>query len=416
MLLARPSARILGSLTTLAVMGAAACGSDAAGTSSTNQTGPDGGAATTQDGGAPNAGKCGRVAKPADRARKVVVSHPFLDANGAKANKYEVLDLSATGELSRPGTTFEMHRAVLARVDFTVDGALGFVPQDDGSIGVIAFDESGAVRVVDEGFTGDFYAKDIMLSADGDRLYAIQQDTDANGGGVHEIEVGCDGKLTYKSRIVPGGRAHRMTLLPNEPGKALLLQYRPFNISVDTYAHRIDLSVSPPERIASGDVWGDDLGVASGVAVTLDGKHALITDNSFQKGSRMASIDLTTMTKGPTIDTPNPAGVIMSPFGNVALLMNSEGEDALRVVSYDAANTAAPFTIGSEVAYVGGKTQLPFAGHAFSDGQLKGRVLVAENTAIRSLQFAADGTVTDLGVLEFGDEIPDILGAFGVQP
>jgi hypothetical protein len=43
-------------------------------------------------------------------------------------------------------------------------------------------------------------------------------------------------------------------------------------------------------------------------------------------------------------------------------------------------------------------------------------VLVAENVAVRQIQFEGDGVVTDLGRLEFGEGLEDIVGIVGVQP
>jgi len=49
-------------------------------------------------------------------------------------------------------------------------------------------------------------------------------------------------------------------------------------------------------------------------------------------------------------------------------------------------------------------------------GLLRGRVLIAENLAIRQVQFNPDGSITDLGTTSLGSGIPAIVGAIGVQP
>jgi len=106
----------------------------------------------------------------------------------------------------------------------------------------------------------------------------------------------------------------------------------------------------------------------------------------------------------------------MSPFGNALLLLNTDGEDALRVVKYDAANDTTPFTITGEVTLLGGKTELPSLASVIDRGTLLGRVLVAENVAIRQLAFAKDGTITDIGAKLTYDGIPGIVGSLGVEP
>jgi hypothetical protein len=77
-----------------------------------------------------------------DQDRFVVISHPY-DADGGQAGAYEVLLLSADGELSRTGSTFEMGRASFGEVVFTPIGRFGLAAQDDGSVGVFELDDAG---------------------------------------------------------------------------------------------------------------------------------------------------------------------------------------------------------------------------------------------------------------------------------
>lgn len=105
----------------------------------------------------------------------------------------------------------------------------------------------------------------------------------------------------------------------------------------------------------------------------------------------------------------------MSPFGNAALLLESDTADALKVLSYDPNNATTPFTVGAEVAYTGPKTSLPNIVLGIDRGTLKGRVFVSEVEGVRQLEFAPAGTVTDLGRIEFSG-VPGMVGAIGVQP
>ena len=43
-------------------------------------------------------------------------------------------------------------------------------------------------------------------------------------------------------------------------------------------------------------------------------------------------------------------------------------------------------------------------------------VQLSENTGVRRMAFAADGTLRDLGVTTTGEKLSDIVGAIGVQP
>lgn len=100
----------------LALVGASACGSSSTEAAPTD-AGSDDAAEVTTDAN-PDAKTdapvgCARTLAAADRARKVVISHPY-DAAAKKAKVFEVLDLSTSGALTRPATpvTFSMGTAL----------------------------------------------------------------------------------------------------------------------------------------------------------------------------------------------------------------------------------------------------------------------------------------------------------------
>lgn len=411
----------------------AACGTDAKGTTaaptadptsttpkpgggssgSSSSSGSSGTTDPTGDAGPPPVTTCTRTAQAADRLRKVVISHPY-DNTGGKANAYQVLELSTAGVLSKTDETFQMHRG-LNEIAFTPDGEVGIVAQDDGTLGVFKFDANGKVVVVNAGFKGTFYAEHVVVSHDGTRAFVLDPDTKDNRGGVYEVKIGCDGNLQEVGLVVPGGKAHAMALIPTEPDKAVLIAGGAFDSPAGDYSHKLDVKATPT-RLSGGPVFADDNAIASGVAVTPDGKWALVTDNGFFAGNRMAPIAVDTMKAGASIAVLNPAGVAMSPFGNAALLMESDGEDHLMRVTYDSTNTTAPFALAEEIAYAdGNKASLPVLASTIDVGSLKGRVLVSENDGIRQLQFGADGKIKDLGKLVF-DGFLGIPASLGVQP
>lgn len=95
----------------------------------------DNGAHMTMVPDAPMTAGCGRVAAAADRTRYVVIAHPYT-TSGAASPAFEVLQLSATGTLSRftPPRTFMLAtRAPFGTITFTPDGEVGLVALDDGS-------------------------------------------------------------------------------------------------------------------------------------------------------------------------------------------------------------------------------------------------------------------------------------------
>jgi hypothetical protein len=361
------------------------------------------------DGGA----ACPRVVGEADRARKVVVSHPFTDAG--KGTAFEVLDLSPAGALARSGVTFEMGTANDRPIRFTPDGAVGLVAQDDGSLGVFRSDGNGALTVVHAGFKQGFYAQDVVVAPDGARAFVLDLDTAPNGGGLYEVAIGCDGTLAAGGHIVPGDSAAAMAFLDGAPARAVLAVKGAPGAPMGADTDLVDLA-NGAALVAGGAAFPDGMAIPSSVAPTPDGRFALITDNGLLAGSRVAVVALPAMKAVQLLMTPNPAQAVVSPFGDAALVLNSDGKDALRVLRYDAANAGAPFSIVGEVAYQNGRPQLPSAAAVIARGALKGRVLVAENLALRQLQFGAGGDVKDVGLVSFGAGSTDIVGTVGVQP
>ncbi|AKV01842.1 hypothetical protein AKJ09_08505 [Labilithrix luteola] len=407
--------------------GLAACGDDSSSPSNAatddSDAGPDDGSkgggkpdsgGSKSDGG-PSATTCPRSLAPADRARKAVVSHPFVEGGGAKANVFEVLDYSEEGTFSQPKQTFTMGPAY-SEIVFTPDGKVGIVAQDDGTLGVFTFDDTGTVRVVHEAFKGQFYASRVVVAPDGTRVFVLDNQTAEHNGGVYEVAINCDGTLTDRGLVIPGGGAHVMAFLPNDPARAVLVAMKAFNSADNTYAHQVDFSAATPAVVSSGAVFPEKDAIASWVSITPDAKYAMITDNGVIHGSRMAAIELATMKAVTPIETLNPAAFVMSPWGNAGLVVNSDGEDALRVVTYDPSSASVPFKIKNEVAYAGAKTELPTIAQVLDRGKLKGRILVGELLAIRQLTFAADGSVTDKGTFPVGTGATAIVGAFGIQP
>lgn len=145
------------------------------------------------DPSSPDAGAadCARAPAAADRDRFAVIAHPYRDGGG-NGQSYEVLRLDTAGTLTETGTTFEMGRATGGRIVFSPDGGLGFVAQEDGTLGVFRIDEAGDVTVVDPAFDGGFYAASVQMDPSGARVFVLDTQWRENGGGVYSVAVDCD--------------------------------------------------------------------------------------------------------------------------------------------------------------------------------------------------------------------------------
>lgn len=384
----------------------------------------DGGGDTgssTGDGGARDAepsgdgGACTHNGATADdRVRNVLISKPFA-ASGDPATLFEVLSLAVDGTLTRTGVTFAMGTASTSAIQFTPDGKIAMVAQDDGSIGVVRFDASGPV-VVHTALKGAFYAGAIAIDATGSRAYVLDGDTTNNGGGVYAFDIGCDGTLSPRGLVVPGSTANQMAFIPGS-SRAVLSAGAAFDSPDGSDTDLVDFSGATPALVASGSGFVDGGAIVSSITVMPDGKFALAADNGIIVGNRLAAIAIPSMKNAGIIATGNPALVLASPYDNAALILNSDTADAIRVATYDSTATP-PFTMVGQINYVFPKPQLPSYASLIGRGSLKGRVLIAENTAVRQVAFEPDAGIVDVAFLNFDQDggLDQIVGVIGVEP
>jgi hypothetical protein len=359
---------------------------------------------------------CPRTPPPPDRARKVVVSHPFDDA-GNQSSDYELLDLSAAGDLTVPGARFQMGHAPYGEVAFTPDGLVGLSVQDDGSIGVFRVDGNGMPQVVHAAFKGTFYATGIVMDPSGASAYVLDGNWRNNGGGVYQVGIACDGTLTDQGLITAAKLPYAMALTGGG-AQALLVSDDVLAAPAGQFAYLLDWS-NMPAFVAAANAFGDDQPIVSDAKLTHDGRFLLIADDSAFSGipNRVAVVEVMPgALAARQVLTPftDPAGIAVSPFDDTAVVSSAQG-NALLIVDYDAARNP-PFAVRGEVAYAGAKPELPVNGVVIGAGPLEGRALFAENLGVRQLAFAAGGVVTDLGKTATGTKSSAIVGAIGVQP
>jgi hypothetical protein len=385
---------------------------------SDDANGSDG--STASDAPFDGANGCPRTPAPADRARRVVISHPFGADAGDKATAFEVLELSQDGTLTRPSpqVTFSMGTALSEPVLFTPDGQIGLVSQDDGSIGVFKLPAAGAPTVVHAAYKGSFYAGGLVLAPDGASVYVMDSNVRANGGGVYQIPIHCDGTLGTATLLIPGSGATEMALLPTDPTKGVLAATAATDSTAGQDVHLVDLAKGT--RIASASAFGDGNAIVSAVAVAPDGKFAILADNNtVAGGSRLASVAIspTLAAAGGLLATPFPDGLAISPYGNAGIVLNDDSTDQIHLLSYTPADAGAPFAITGELAYKFGKPQIPTTISMIVQGTLKGTTFVGENIAVRQLTFGSGGVVTDTAKLTIpGAGNDTIVGVVGVQP
>jgi len=366
-------------------------------------------------GDAGDAGGCHRTPGPADGVRKVVVSHPF-DASGNKANTYEVLELSASGELSQPGATFQLGRSSLGEIAFTPDGKVGLVAEENGKLGVFRFDASGAPQVVDAAFDGGFYAGSVVVGPGGDVAYVLDDEWRSNGGGIYAVPLGCDGTPGTPHLVAAAKLPAGLAFLPGDPSRALLASKDVLSVPEGNGAHLLSWG-DPPSVLGSAAPFPDTGAIVSSAVVTHDAKFALIGDNDITSSpNRIGVVGLAPMAAVQVLSpVEDPLDFAVSPYDNAALVVSGFG-NAIFKLAYDPSNGAKPFSLGTEITYQGGKPQLPGYAVSIDRGALTGLVLVAENTSVRRVRFEKDGSISDLGAFSVGSGTTADVGAIGVQP
>ncbi len=360
---------------------------------------------------------CPRTANTSDRVRNVVVSHPFT-ASGGKGTGYEVLHLALDGKLARDGEKFEMGRNFDSPIVFSPDGAIGVSVQDeDGTLGIVRFDE-GKPAVVEARFGKDlFYAESAVFSPDGSRVFIV--DTNRNTtGGVHEVAIACDGKPTYRGRVLDAPGSGGLDFVPGTQRAALVAASaaggkQGHNLFVLDLAKgaAIESSIAlfPDDKIS---IWG--------IRITPDGKLGLVADgNEFMETKRVGVFSLDGSLKKVTeLEIDSPSGLAVSPWSNAAVVTAAGGSTIDAIYHLQISSGAAPTVTsnGKLTDLVGGNPQLPTSPVVLTDGTLKGFILVGEVEGVRRLRFDANGSVKDLGVFTLEGGLEAGVGSVGVQP
>jgi DNA-binding beta-propeller fold protein YncE len=357
---------------------------------------------------------CPRTAAPADRARHVVVSHPY-DAAGGQAGGYEVLDLAIDGTLTRPtpNRLFTMGRAVTGTIAFTPDGEVGLAATDDGKLAVFTLDATGTPTVVHAEFAGSFYATRVIVDPRGDRAIVLDGNTRDNGGGIYAVTIGCDGTLTDRGMVaaakLPGGIALAGDHAVVAAGDVL-------GSTAGADVHLLDWT-DTPSVLGGTDAFGDDMAIIGGTALSSDGKIFLVGDVSQFSGipNRIAVVGVDAGSVRPLgkLSVEDPEAIAVSPFGDVAVVASAFGD---KLFVLDAGGAQGAWRVRGEVAYMGARPMLPGDVATIDRGMLRGRVLVSENVSIRQLAFRDTGAVDDLGSLAFGSGLQNIGGAIGITP
>lgn len=348
---------------------------------------------------------------PAHR-RHVVLARPYAEPDGAQSPRWQVLPLGDDGTLGKVTDDFTMGRAHSGVVAFRADGALGVSVHDDGTIGVFALDEGGRATVIAPSLDPGAYVDQVLVFDD--HLLLVDGKWAESGGGIYRAPLGCDGAVGLATRLYPTKLAAALVL----DGDRHLVAAKEAVTTTHGSLHLIAPAGDAWTRVTGADLFDGEDDILSALAITRDGRFALVGDNSFFSGVDnrvgVAALGEGTITAVDVL-TPllDPMAIVASPYDDAILVVSGYG-DAVRVLSYDR-DRDPPFIDRGEPDYVTSPPALPadavLVGGAFPD-----LVLVVENQAVRRFRFDGDGGVTDLGPTAIGDSYDAIPGAIGVQP
>lgn len=362
----------------------------------------------------PDAGdSCGRTLRP-DGARKVVIGLPFNDPQ----TRYEVLDLSATGELSRPNVPFDMGRGADGAIQFTPDGEVGFARQNDGTIGVFRFNQAGLPEVIAAQHHPGFYVSGVLIDAAGDNLYAWEtgfrklDDGTANGA-LYRMPIACASGALGPAEEVLRGKLIRAAAWRSDT-QLVIAAVDLLDDETPNDLHIVDVSGADATRVASASVFTHDDVVVSSLAITRDGQYVLLGDNSAfsgePQGLGVVGIQGDQLFTQQFVQVDDPVSLLVSPHNNAALSADGFGDDLI-ALDYNPQAAASPISVRGSLA-VADRVLLPGVAVSIDRGALDGVGLIAENVALRTVRFEANGDITDLGLFGVGG----IPGALGVQP
>lgn len=348
--------------------------------------------------------------------RRLVVARPY-DDSGAKSNRWEAMELSASGDITSNDQFFEMGRATSGVVAFTPDGEIGLVAQEDGSVGVFRVAPDGEIEVLHTAFQEGFYASEVFMGRFGDRAYVVDGNWRENGGGIYALRIGCDDSIQSEGLLVPAK-------LPRQPiwrqNGDMLLAADDFGDSAEEQDLHLVSTGAVTSPLASTRIFPDREAIVASAALSADESFVLVGDNSGFSSvpnrvavARVADNGLEALQVLTPIE--DPFAIATSPYDDAALVVSGFG-DALITLGYDPGNATAPFTIEGELAYEGGTPQLPGNLVMIRRGDLLGNLFIAENGGIRRVAFEGNGVVSDKGRTDIGTSYRGIVGAIGVQP
>ena len=354
-----------------------------------------------------------------------MTSHPFAqDTKEFGIYSFSNNTVSPTGQL------FFLDKVSEGLISFIADGKFGLVATDRGKVSIFSLgQQANAVALYADYRPKTCYADSIAPDpADPSRAYILDVNV---SGGICAVTMDSSGKVTDHGAVLTIASAKQLLFPPAAATSkdAIVVSLSGVVTLVDWTSHIPVLSINAFDTV---DREGSPDAIVSAATLTADGQYLLVLDDNAVMGTmRFAALRVNwaartvervqIIANSRQVSFPDPVAVVASPFNNLVLVSSAEG-NAILQLKYNPADSTTPFALLDPVSITTTKPQLPntmvlLAPDAGPDS-MRGRVMVAELSGVRQLQFMPDGSVVDMGLTDSEEASAGsagIIGAFGVQ-
>jgi len=360
----------------------------------------------------------------------IVASHPFAqDTKEFRVYSFGNSTVSLTGQ------PFYLDKVSEGRISFIADGKYGLVATDRGKVSIFSLDEqANAVPLYTDYRPKSCYADSVVADpVNATRAYLLDINV---SGGICAINIDSNGKVSDQGLVLSIPSAAQLLFPPAAAAAAsndaIVVSLTGVVTLVDWASHTPVFTINAFDTVDREDGSAD--AVVPSATVTADGKYLLVLDDNAVMGTmRFAALRVNwasrtlervqVIANSRQVSFADPVCIVASPYNNLALVSSAEG-NAILQLRYNPADSATPFVLLGPITITTTKPQLPSTMILLAPGGGKdadaavGRVIVAELSGIRQLQFMPDGSVVDMGLTDSEYDSASgagIIGAIGVQ-
>lgn len=353
---------------------------------------------------------------PADKARVIVLGHPFGAQSGMPGTDIRTLNLATDGTITDDGTRIDLGFRV-ARLEMVPSGEILLALGEDGELASLRVNSATNLNVLDQIQLPAAGYGDLRIAEDGQTVIVAGENVDQTSG-LSTVYLACDGRLIAAPNEFFNIRLSSSFVMIPGTSQVVLLGGQTVFAPIDPDDLRV-LSRTPGQGFTSVntfDIWMDFID-ALRIGATPDGRIIIVPNGSpFSNEGSQASVlqlngnNLSELERLTGLDDARE--VIFSPDGTTALIsLLSPGH--LAVIT-------DPGTGWAEVDRIRGiglAEQLAMV----SRGALSGRVYVPSVDAnggpnLASVAFGMPGVVSNLGQIELGSGNEEIPGPIAITP